>query len=177
MMRKLFYLIAAFAVMLTQNVNAEGLSDYRMSVGDLIKIQVYGEDELSTEVRLSDAGTISYPFFGELQVLGLTTGGLSGLLTERLQDGYLVDPSVSVSVLEYREFFIDGAVKQPGGYAYQPGLTLQRAVSLAGGFSERASSSKFFVVREGSGSNKPSKISLMAPIQPGDVITIEESFF
>jgi protein involved in polysaccharide export with SLBB domain len=159
MMSKLTALFAALLLSLTLGAHAEGMSDYRMSVGDLIKIQVYGEDELSPELRLSDAGTISYPFLGELTALGLTTGELSQLLADRLADGYLIDPSVNVTILEYREFYIDGAVNKPGGYPYQPGLTLQRAVSLAGGFTERASSSKFFVVREGAG-NESSRVDL-----------------
>ncbi len=156
---------------------AEGMSDYRISAGDLIKIQVYGEEELSVETRLSDAGTISYPFLGELRVMGMTTGTLGEHLYQKLSDGYLVDPSVSVEILEYREFFIDGAVKNPGGYPFQPGLTLQRAVSLAGGFTERASSSKFYVVREGESSTQPVLIGISSAVKPGDVITIEESFF
>jgi protein involved in polysaccharide export with SLBB domain len=176
MMSKLTALFAALLLSFSLGAHAEGMSDYRMSVGDLIKIQVYGEEELSPELRLSDAGTISYPFLGELAALGLTTGELSQLLSTRLADGYLVDPSVNVTILEYREFYIDGAVNKPGGYPYQPGLTLQRAVSLAGGFTERASSSKFFVVREGAG-NEPNRLDLNSPVQPGDVITIDESFF
>jgi protein involved in polysaccharide export with SLBB domain len=176
MMRKLTTFLAALLLNTALIAHAEGMSDYRMSVGDLIKIQVYGEDQLSPELRLSDAGTISYPFLGELTALGMTTGELSKLLTSRLADGYLVEPSVNVTILEYREFYIDGAVNKPGGYPYQPGLTLQRAVSLAGGFTERASSSKFFVVREGAG-NESSRLDLNSPVQPGDVITIDESFF
>lgn len=156
----------------------DGFSDYRLGSGDLLGIQVYGEEELSVEVRMSDAGTISYPFLGELRVQGLTIGALSELLTNKLLDGYLVNPSVSITVLEYREFYIDGAVKKPGAYPYQPGLTLQRAVSLAGGFTERASSSKFYISPEGSVENNDSdKAELSSPVAPGDVINIEESFF
>lgn len=171
-----FLRIALFSLFwLPLAVWAEGMSDYRISAGDLVKIQVYGEEELSMETRLSDAGTISYPFLGELRVMGLTTGALGDLLYKKLSDGYLVDPSVSVEILEYRKFFIDGAVKSPGGYPYQPGLTLQRAVSLAGGFTERASSSKFYVMREAGAA--PEKVELLSTIRPGDVVTIEESFF
>ncbi len=155
-----------------------GFSDYRLGAGDQLGIQVFGEDDLSVQVRLSDAGTISYPFLGELRVQGMTIGALSEMITHQLLDGYLVNPSVNITVLEYREFYIDGAVKSPGAYPYQPGLTLQRAVSLAGGFTERASSSKFYISHEGSTSNNSSqKASLSTPVTPGDVINIEESFF
>lgn len=162
----------------TEGSRSEGLSDYRLGSGDLLGIKVFGEEELSVDVRMSDAGTISYPFLGELRVKGLTTGALGDMLATQLRDGYLVNPSVSVTVLEYREFYINGAVKSPGAYPYQPGLTLQRAVSLAGGFTERASSSKFYLSHEKSASNaKPLKVKLNTRVAPGDVITIEESFF
>lgn len=154
-----------------------GLSDYPLGSGDLLSIQVFGEDELSVELRLSDAGTVSYPFLGELRVKGLTTGDLSTIIREQLSDGYLIDPNVNVTVLEYRQFFIHGQVEKPGGYPYQPGLTLQKAVALAEGFTERASSSKFFVVRDGQQDNQAEKADLQTAIHPGDIVTVEESFF
>lgn len=169
---------AVWAVILlcfTVNVQAEGFSDYRMGAGDLLNITVFGEDDLSVEVRLSDAGTISYPFLGELQVRHMTTGALSRLITERLKDGYLLDPSVNVTVKEYREFYIHGEVESPGAYPYLPGLTLQKAAALAGGFTERASKSKLYVTSGGQGI--PNKSGLDTIIQPGDIIMIEESFF
>ena len=154
-----------------------GLSDYPVGSGDLLSIQVFGEEDLSLELRLSDAGTVSYPFLGELKVLGLSTGELSELVRSRLADGYLINPSVNVTVLEYRQFYINGEVKEPGGYPYQPGLTLQKAVALAGGFSERASKSKMYVIHDGEESKPPAKLNLGTSVRPGDVITIEESFF
>ena len=157
-------------------VNAESLSDYRVSSGDLIQIQVFGEDELSIETRLSDAGTISFPFLGELKIQDMTTGEVTDMLTANLKDGYLLDPSVNVTVKEYREFYIHGQVEKPGAYPYQPGLTVQKAAALAGGFTERASTSKMFITRDGQ-TTPPLKTQLGAVVQPGDIIMIEESFF
>ncbi|NQZ33759.1 MAG: polysaccharide export protein [Oceanospirillaceae bacterium] len=157
------------------NTYAEGFSDYRLGTGDKLSIKVFGEEELSAEVTLSDAGTISYPFLGEIKVLGMTIGSLSKLITTRLADGYLVNPSINVQVIEYREFYINGEVKNPGAYPYQPGLTLQKAAALAGGFTERASGSKMYVMHDGHTTRQ--KIRSGAKISPGDVITIEESFF
>lgn len=175
--RKVF-LIGVF--LMHSCVSAEsvnGLSDYPLGAGDLLSIQVFGEEELSVELRLSDAGTVSYPFLGELRVKGLTTGELSALIDQQLSDGYLVDPSVNITVKEYRQFFIHGQVEKPGGYPYQPGLTLQKAVALAEGFTERASSDKFFVVREGLQDSEAEKADLQTTIFPGDIVTVEESFF
>lgn len=155
----------------------EGLSDYRLGSGDLLSIQVFGEEDLSLEVRLSDAGSISYPFLGELKVAGKSITQLGEMIRARLAGDYLVNPNVNVSVLEYREFFINGEVKKPGGYPYQPGLTLQKAVALAGGFTERASRSKIYLVPDGKENRSADPVGLNSKVSPGDIITIEESFF
>lgn len=155
---------------------AEKLSDYQLGSGDLLSIKVFGEGDLSIEVRLSDAGTLAYPFLGEMDVLNMTIKELSETITVGLADGYLINPNVYVTVLEYREFFINGEVEKPGGYPYQPGLTLQKAVAIAGGFTERASKTKMFITRDKQ-PDKQLRIKLSAKIQPGDIITIEQSFF
>ena len=98
---------------------AQSLSDYQLGSGDQIQVQVFGEEDLSMEVRLSDAGTISYPFLGEIRVAGNTVSQLEAQIVKGLKGDYLVDPSVNVSVVEYRPFYINGEVKTPGGYPYQ----------------------------------------------------------
>ncbi|MGB0664069.1 MAG: polysaccharide biosynthesis/export family protein [Pontibacterium sp.] len=171
------FVIALFSVICVWGATAKAasLSDYTLGSGDLVSIQVFGEGDLSFEVRLSDAGTIPYPFLGEVNAVGKTTGQLASLITRGLKGDYLIEPNVNVTVLEYRQFFINGEVKKPGGYPFQPGLTLQKAVALAGGFTERASSSKMFVVSDGGADPVP--ISLNSSVEPGDIITIEQSFF
>lgn len=155
-----------------------GMSSYKLSSGDVISIRVFNEPELSlNKVRLTDAGTVAYPSIGEIKVLGLTTGELGQLITSRLRGRILVNPSVSVDIDEYRPFFVNGMVARPGGYAFQPGLTVRKAISLAGGLQERASLNKIFVIRDGDPRQKPLKVDLNASIGPGDLITVEESFF
>ncbi|MDI3325975.1 polysaccharide biosynthesis/export family protein [Pontibacterium granulatum] len=174
---KAFLVWAMLLVSPLSFAESKGLSDYPLGSGDLLSIQVFGEEDLSLEVRLSDAGTVSYPFLGELKVTGLSISQLGELVRSKLADGYLVNPSVNVTVLEYRQFFINGEVEKPGGYPYQPGLTLQKAVALAGGFTERASKSKMYVVPDGKEGEPPRKLKLGSLVRPGDVVTIEESFF
>jgi polysaccharide export outer membrane protein len=153
---------------------SSGLSDYPVGSGDLLSIQVFGEADLSAELRLSDAGTLSYPFLGELRVQGLTIGQLSELIRSRLADGYLVNPNVNVTVLEYRKFYINGEIKSPGAYFYQPGLTLERAVTLAGGFTDNASESKVYVIHDGEEGEPLTKLNLGSLILPGDSVTVWE---
>ena len=160
------------------DAKADTLSKYRLSTGDVISITVYGEDDLKREkVRLTDAGTISYPVLGEIQVRGKTVGELEKFITEGLRGTYLVNPRVAVTIDEYRPYFISGQVANNGSFPYQPGLTVRKAVSIAGGFKERASQGKITIVRDGDASNTPVKVDLNTQVHPGDSINVGESFF
>ena len=64
-----------------------------------------------------------------------------------------------------------------GGFQYAPGLTVRKAISIAGGFKERASKEKIFIIREDDPTQTPKKVDLNASVNPGDIITVEESFF
>ncbi len=154
------------------------LSTYKLAAGDVITIRVFGEDDLSREkIRLSDAGTVPYPVLGEVRALGLTIGEIEKSITAGLTGRYLVNPRVSVTIEEYRPFYINGMVERPGAYPFQPGLTVLKASSLAGGFKERASFSKISIIREGDPHSRPQKATINSPVNPGDTIFIAESFF
>ena len=153
-------------------------AQYKLGSGDVIRISVHGEPDLSfEEVRLTDAGTFTFPFIGEVDANGKTPGEVRNVLVEKLKDGYLIDPRVSVSVVNYREFYISGEVKLPGGYPYQPGLTLDRAIALAGGLTERASTKRMTIVRGSEGSRAEEKATMDTQVRPGDTINIDEGFF
>lgn len=161
-----------------QSVASEGNSTYKLASGDVIRIHVFGEPDLSfEEIRLTDAGTFSYPFIGEVRAKGKTAAEIEEILVQKLQGEFLVDPRISISVLEYREFFISGEVKQPGGYKFQPGLTLRRAIALAGGLTERASTNRITLIRDSDNDRTPTKATLDTPVMPGDSINIEQGFF
>jgi len=155
-----------------------GLSNYRLSSGDVLTVRVLGEEDLSKEkVRLTDAGTISLPAIGEVRAFGLTMGELERSVEDALRGRYLVNPRVSVSIDEYRPFYINGMVEKPGGYPYQPGLTIRKAASLAGGFRERASLTKIFIIRERDATQSSQRVDLNTLVFPGDIVTVDESFF
>ena len=160
-----------------QSLGEEGLSSYALGAGDRVRIAVYGEEELTLETQLSDAGTISYPFLGEIRLLGLTVGELERTVSRGLADGYLINPRVSVTILEYRKFFINGEVRQPGGFPYQPGLTVFKAISLAQGFTERASKRNIYIISDDDTTRRPRKAQMDSLVRPGDVITVRQSFF
>ena len=170
---------AALLVFARSSVAAEdGMSNYRLGAGDIISITVFDEKELSlAKVKLSDAGSISYPMLGELRVMGLTVSELEQKVTAGLKGTYLVNPKVSVSVDQYRDVFVNGQVYKPGNYPYQPGLTVRKAVSIAGGFKDRANKDSVTIIHEKQDKPDAIKSDLDTLVAPGDTITVEESFF
>ena len=173
-------LILVFAAFLCSPLFAQisELSSYKLGSGDMISIRVLGEEDLKRErVRLSDAGTVSFPVLGEIRVKGMTVGALEDYVTKGLKGRYLLNPQVTISIDEYRNFFVNGMVEKPGGYPFSPGLTVRKAISIAGGFKERASREKINIIRDDDPNQTPRKVDLNAPVQPGDIVTIEESFF
>jgi polysaccharide export outer membrane protein len=157
---------------------AQELSTYKLGSGDMISVRVLGEDDLKREkVRLSDAGTISFPILGELRVKGLTANALEEQIARGLKGRYLVNPQVTVSIEEYRPFFVNGMVEKPGGYPFSPGMTVRKAISVAGGFKERASREKFNIIRDDDQKQTPRRVDLNTAVLPGDILTVEESFF
>lgn len=148
---------------------------YRLGAGDEVEIRVYGEDDLTVRTRIGDSGVISYPFLGEITAKGLSVAELQQLIVKGLKGPYLLDPVVSVNIVEYRPFFLNGEVNKPGAIPYQPGITLRKAIAMAGGFTERANRSGADVLR--ASDLKSRTIALDDQIKPGDIITIKQSFF
>jgi polysaccharide biosynthesis/export protein VpsN len=175
--RFLLPLLGFFPVVVWAQI-APQLSSYKLGSGDMISIRVLGEDDLKREkIRLSDAGTVSFPVLGEIRVRGMTVGALEDFITKGLKGRYLLDPKVTVSIEEYRNFFVNGLVEKPGGYQFVPGLTVRKAVSIAGGFKERAARDKINIIRDDDPTQTPRRVDLNSPVLPGDILTIEESFF
>ena len=90
---------------------------------------------INGEYTVGPAGTISMPFIGEMEVKGKTTADVATAISEGLQQkfGLLDQPAASVEVAEYRPIFVSGDAETPGRYPFLPGLTVLKAVSLAGG--------------------------------------------
>jgi len=152
-------------------------SDYVLGPGDKIHIVVYGEDDLTTDVKIDKSGFISFPFLDDIQVIGLSTKKLEEIIIKGLLGDYIVNPQVSVSIAMYRPFFIHGQVKRPGGYPYQDDLTLDKAIAIAGGLTSRASSSQWKVTRILKGVKVTIQGDVTTEVQPDDIIKIEQSFF
>lgn len=152
-------------------------SDYLLGSGDRISITVYGEPDLTTEVKINKSGVVSFPFLEDLQVIGTTPKKLESTIRAGLLGDYLVDPQVDVSIVEYRPFFIHGQVNRPGGYSYQDDLTLDKAIALAGGLASRASRTEWKITRKVDGKTVVIKANVATYVRPDDIIEVEQSFF
>lgn len=148
---------------------------HRLGPGDLISISVYDEPDLSFQVVVDKTGSIDFPFVGPIETVGKTTETLQAAIDQGLRDGYLVAPEVTVTIVRYRPYFINGEVRKPSAYPYTPGITVIKAITLAGGYTQRAAKDKLLIQREGEQNVYRARPDTL--VRPGDILTIKESLF
>ena len=109
--------------------------DYRIGPGDVLKITVWGHEDLSRASVVAPDGRMPFPLVGEVEAGGLTPTELEARLRQVLGKDYLIDPQVSVTVQEYRSqrVFVLGEAEKPGTYALTGRSTLLDVLSQAGG--------------------------------------------
>lgn len=148
---------------------------YKLGVGDRLRVIVFGESDLSGEFEIGSQGSINLPLIGEIAAEGVIINELEDRVEARLADGYLISPSVSIEVLNYRPFYILGEVNAPGSYSYVNGMTVLTAVALAGGYTYRADEKDIRLSR--SGGESQVRVGPDTPLLPGDIIRVTERFF
>ncbi len=154
-----------------------GIDAYRLGTGDKVRVIVFGEEELSGEFFVDDAGSVGLPLIGDVTAAGATVTEFEARVVARFKDGYLRDPKVAIEVLNYRPFFILGEVKKGGEYPYKAGLTVQDAVAMAGGYTYRANSRSVLIRRAGRDREERHNLSQRVLIYPGDNLRVPERFF
>lgn len=171
------YLVIILLFMSLLGLKAHAQQAYKFGAGDEIEIVVFGQPDLHLKTLLSIDGNINYRFVGAIKAVGLTKKQLEDMIYQGLKGDYLVNPTVSVSIVKYRNIYVHGEVKKPGGYPYEPGLNINKAISLAGGFTERAAKDKLFLVAETDVEANKKMVNLSSSITPGDTLYIEKRFF
>ena len=150
--------------------------DYRIGAGDTVNIVVYGEPEMTMKFIVDKSGTINFPYIGVLGLKDKTPEQVNIELTQRLRNGYMVNPMVTVSLAEFRKFYVSGEVKSPNGFAWEPGLTVEKAIAQAGGFTDRADRKDINIRLSGS-NQLLENVDLTHSVRPGDVVIIGMVFF
>jgi polysaccharide export outer membrane protein len=145
---------------------SSGESDYVLVVGDVVQLNIFREPDLTTQATIARDGTVQLPLIREVQMAGLSIRDAREMLRQLYDKKFLVDPQVFLNVVKYaeRKFTIMGQVARPGSYELQGGerMDLLEAIGLAGGFTRIANRGRVIIQRE---------------VQPGDVITVSESWF
>lgn len=124
---------------------------YQLRASDVVSVTVFREPDLSIDsVPVGADGMLSLPLIGSIKVDGMTTRELERTVTERLAKGDLVDPKVSVNVMQFGSHLVtvEGAVEKPGMYPFKPGTRLSGAIALASGVKREAKLSEVAVFRQ-----------------------------
>jgi polysaccharide biosynthesis/export protein len=129
--------------------NATG--NYLLNPSDLLRVEVFQEQELFREVRVAQDGTIVLPLIGKIYVGGKSVFDAERLITELYNRDYLVNPQINVTITEYalRRVNVIGQVNKPGVVIFPPEeeMVLLEAISLAGGFNRLADKGKVTLTR------------------------------
>jgi polysaccharide export outer membrane protein len=161
--------------------------DYEVGPGDVLEVNVFGNDDLSRIPTVQTNGAISLPLLGEVQVAGLTVGEVQRKITNLLAKDYLVNPQVEVKVREYQSQFVSvvGEVNSPGRKPIRGRMRLIDALVESGGFKPNASAEvlitrvdgtfdgdkKSMMVRISGAATAQDAVNLELPLKNGDIIT------
>ena len=152
----------------------DALGPYLLDTGDKLRVFVYGQPNLSRLYTVDQVGKIAVPLIGSVHARGRTTGELERTIRARLAVDYVKDPQVTVDVAQNRPVCILGEVRRPGQYPYVSGMTVETAVAIGGGYTERASERTFRITRRVNGLvdliEAPSDYTLL----PGDTVYVYE---
>lgn len=167
---------------------AEG-NDYRLGAGDTMRIVVFQNPDLTTEVRVSESGIISYPLLGSVEMGGLTVAAAEKKIADMLKEGKFVQqPQVNIVLMQVRgnQVSVLGQVNKPGRYPLETFNThVSDVLALAGGPNGVGSDS---IILTGARNNKPFRKEIDIPslflddqrkddvlVEGGDIIYIQRA--
>jgi protein involved in polysaccharide export with SLBB domain len=164
------------------------MPDDTLGTGDVLEARVVGEPDITGAYAIGVDGTVDIPFAGRLRLLGLRPGEVQRLITEKLKDGYIRQPQVTVTVKEWnsRKVSVLGQVAKPGPILFFPRMTIVDAIAAAGGFTPIAAPNSVRLRREVKGKveSRTYRVADISEgksenitIAPGDVLVVDERMF
>jgi len=168
------------------------VEDTTLGPQDTFEVRVFRHDNMSGTYAVSEEGTINFPEIGVVEVTGKTPAQVEQEIQQRLADGYLVNPSVSILVKEYKSKTISvlGQVRKPTTIPYAAGMSIVDAISQAGGFTPMARKNAVKVTRAVSKASDAKSESFTVPVEsiasgkakafflrPGDTIFVPERWY
>lgn len=141
--------IPSFPAEPDQAENKGQIDQYRIGIGDILRINTWQEPDLTLEqaVVRSD-GMITLPLVNDVKAQGMTTIELKTVLEKKLAE-YVEAPNITVTLASpvSQRFYILGEVMRTGEYPITKQLTVMQAFALAGGFTEWASKNRILLIR------------------------------
>jgi polysaccharide export outer membrane protein len=150
---------------------AMNYKDYKVGPEDQLIIEIYGQDKLNRELRVSGQGEITMPMVGVVKVSGMTPQEIEKRLTELYDARFLVNPQITVAVKEFRHqrVAVTGAVNKPGSYEIIGPRSLIEVLSLAGGFASQG------LPTGGGGVQAGDVVNVIRQKTPSDPVKTEKS--
>lgn len=150
---------------------------YVLDAGDRVRVTVFEQEMLTNTYAVDQSGYLAFPLVGSIPARGYTAQQLEGQIAQRLRGGYLRDPDISVEIDRYRPVFIMGEVGAAGQYSYVPGMTVQKAIAAAGGYTPRANQENADITRAINNEVMTGRVRISDPVLPGDTIYVRERLF
>lgn len=108
--------------------------EFPLSPGDLVKIDILDDEKEPTDQTIALDGSVQAPFLGSVQIAGLSVAQALETLNRRYVEQHVfVVPKIGFAVVAYRPIFVVGQVRQPGTYPFQAGMSVEKAIAVAGG--------------------------------------------
>ena len=159
-------------------------AEYKIGAQDVLRIDVWKEDQLTRTVPVRPDGKITLPLLNDVQAVGLTSMQLATVISDGLKK-YITNPQVTVTIVEInsRRIYVTGEVTRPGAFPLLANMTVLQALSGTGGFTQFARSKKIYVLRTEDGKQTKipfnynevvggKKAEQNIVLQPGDVIVV-----
>lgn len=147
--------------------------EYRLGIGDKVKVVVLGQSDLGGELEVDAGGKIVVALIGEIAAADRSVGQVQDEIRAKFSQGILRDPKVTVQVVGYRPVTVLGQVRAPGRYPFSFGMDVRGAVAMAGGYERRGSTDSAVIFRSG----QKLDASAETPLLPGDTVEIPRRFF
>lgn len=155
-----------------RGVVAADPADYALGPGDVVKITVFQNPDLTTETRVTEAGMVTFPLVGQIQAAGQGTAKLELAIAQKLREGGFVNrPQVNVVVLQFKAMQVSvlGQVNKPGRYPLEQSKNrLTEVVALAGGVTPLAADVVTLVTTD-NGKEKKISVDLPELLRSGDL--------
>lgn len=161
---------------------------YVIGAQNLIQIKIFGEAGTNQIYRVDESGFITHALAGRLKIANLTVVEAEKMMEEKLAGDYIINPHVTIFVLEHSHFSVLGEVRKPGSYEILGRVSIIEAISMAGGFTPVASQGNVKIIRKSQGKEAAMTVdttkvtdrgdlSANVSIEADDVVVIGKSFF